>query len=374
MDRYWRELDQQYQADPTCAWEIRSVLGAAPARSRRAGRMTRIWRKYLDYPWLARRAVARDDAQIIHVLDHSFAHILPWLPAAAGTRKIVTVHDLGPLHEPDKLTRLQRKRFRRRMESLRLADLLLADSEFTRRDVTAVLGIPAEKFIVLPLGVDYERFSRVRAGPPPEWRQRLAGRKAILSIGAAIGRKNLGILPAIFRALRSLGHPMPALVRIGDRLPAPLSDELREVLGPDGVIETGSASEETLISSYQAADALIFPSRLEGFGLPLLEAMAAGCPVLSSNASSLPEVGGEAALYFSPDDPAAAAAHLARLLPDPAERASRIRLGRQHAAGFDWSVHYKRLTQIYSDAMKSGNAHRPGLMAPNLLTRGSGAR
>jgi alpha-1,3-rhamnosyl/mannosyltransferase len=359
MDRHWRELEQQYGADKTGAWDMRSVLGAPPARSRRANRLTRMWQKYCAYPWLARRAAARDNPQIIHVLDHSFAHLLPWLPSNPGVRKIVTVHDLGPLHEPDKLTRLQRNRFRRNMESLRLADLLVADSEFTRRDVCAVLGIPAEKFVVLPLGVDFERFSRVRGGPPPEWRQRLAGRQAILSIGATIGRKNLAILPAIFRALRSFGQAMPALVRIGDALPAKLLEELREVLGPEGVIETGSASEESLVSSYQAADALLFPSRLEGFGLPLLEAMAAGCPVLSSNASSLPEVGGDAALYFSPDDPAAAAAHLARLLPDPAERASRIQQGRQHAAGFDWSVHYKKLTQIYLDAMKSGSGGRP---------------
>lgn len=352
MDRHWRELEQQYGADKTGAWDMRSVLGAPPARSRRANRLTRMWQKYCAYPWLARRAVARENAQIIHVLDHSFAHLLPWLPSIPRVRKIVTVHDLGPLHEPDKLTRLQRNRFRRNMESLRLADLLVADSEFTRRDVCAVLGIPAEKFIVLPLGVDFERFSRARGGPAPEWRQRLAGRQAILSIGATIGRKNLAVLPAIFRALRALGQAMPALVRIGEALPAKLLEELREVLGPDGVIETGSASEESLVSSYQAADALLFPSRLEGFGLPLLEAMAAGCPVISSNASSLPEVGGDAALYFGPDDPAAAAAHLARLFSDQSFRQHRIEEGREHASAFSWRIHYTKLCEIYREILR----------------------
>ena len=99
--------------------------------------------------------------------------------------------------------------------------------------------------------------------------------------------------------------------------------------------------------AYRHADALLFPSRLEGFGLPLLEAMAAGCPVVCTDVTSLPEVGGDAALYFSPDDPSEAAAHLARLFTDGRWCQQHIERGRARSADFSWTEHYHRLLQIY---------------------------
>ena len=131
-------------------------------------------------------------------------------------------------------------------------------------------------------------------------------------------------------------------------MPPGLRAELGAALGPDTpVVELGLAPERDLLAAYGRADALIFPSRLEGFGLPVLEAMAAGCPVVCSDASSLPEVGGEAALYFSPDDPVTAAAHLRRLLADEAFRRERAALSHLRAAGFSWETHLNALRRIY---------------------------
>lgn len=172
----------------------------------------------------------------------------------------------------------------------------------------------------------------------------LAGRKVVLSVGATIPRKNLGLLPEVFRGVRVENM---TLLRIGALLPPELAAELRSVLGQAGLVELGNAPDEMLIRAYQRADALIFPSRIEGFGFPVLEAMAAGCPVVCTNVTSLPEVGGEAALYFAPDDPATAAGHLQRLLGDPALKAALTAAGQRQAAAFSWARHFEDLLAIY---------------------------
>ena len=202
---------------------------------------------------------------------------------------------------------------------------------------------------MLPLGVQADLFARTPAtGESPGWLKALDGHRVILSVGHVIGRKNLQILPGVFRQLNQGGMiENVALLRVGIALPEPLRDELRAVLGPGGLLELGRVSDAELAAAYGRADALVFPSRHEGFGFPVLEAMAAGCPVVCSNVTSLPEVGGAAARYFGPDDPGAAAEHLRALRPAPAARAGGGGAGRRQAAAFSWERHYERLREIY---------------------------
>ncbi len=349
MDRYWRELEYERRRQGVPAgWRIVSPAGEPPGESRRGGRLVRAWHKYAGYPWLAGRAARQPDVKVVHVLDHSFAHLLARVPP--GVFKVGTVHDLAPLHEGVELTADQRARFRRTVDNLRRADLVLADSRHSADDAIALLGLAPERMRVLPLGVCVERFaapaSREASAPP--WRTQLAGKKVVLSLGLAIGRKNLELLPAVFRELQKAApQEAVALLRLGQRLPETLRRELDGVLGADGVIELGYAPEEELVAAYQHADALIFPSRIEGFGFPVLEAMAAGCPVVCTDVTSLPEVGGEAALYFGPDDPARPAEHLRRLFTDEGFRRERVRLGQEQAARFSWREHYRKLLDIY---------------------------
>lgn len=350
MDRYWRELEhaRARQGVPE-GWRIVSPLGAAPDGSQRGGRLARAWHKYVGYPLAAGRAARGHGVRVVHVLDHSFAHLLAGVPER-GVCKVATVHDLAPLRDGADLTPSQQARFRRTVENLRRADLVLADSRHSADEAVALLGLAPERMHVLPLGVSTERFQAVSAAGTslPAWRQRLAGKQTVLSVGAAIGRKNLGVLPAIFRALLP-GVPgqKVALLRVGQPLPTPLRDELHALLGPENVVELGPAPDAELVAAYQHADALIFPSRIEGFGFPVLEAMAAGCPVVCTNVTSLPEVGGEAALYFGPDEPAGAAAHLRRLFTDEGFRQEQIRRGREQAARFSWGEHYRKLLDFY---------------------------
>jgi glycosyltransferase involved in cell wall biosynthesis len=358
MDRYWRALDCEYhrQAARTGlaveeAISIHCPLGAPPQTSRRAGRLSRPWHKYAAYPWQA-WCCSRAGMDVVHVLDHSYAHLLTRAPRRVF--KIATVHDLAPLRDATDLTPAQRDRFRRTVECLKLANLLLADSQPSASDTVEMLGIAPEKIRVLPLGVDVPRFAQPPAGPPPRWLEPLASRKVILSVGSVAARKNLQSLPAILQEVHVfpfVGHL--TLLRIGDPLPEALRNSLHNLLGPRGLLELGAVPEDELVAAYQRADALIFPSCLEGFGFPVLEAMAAGCPVVCSDATSLPEVGGDAALYFPPDNPIAAARHLRAVLDDPLERNARIAAGRLRADQFSWRQHYLTLTGIYRAAPPS---------------------
>ncbi len=360
MDRYWRELDRQRRSQVGGGSDlaIECPLGAPPEHSRPAARPIRIWQKYLAYPWQVRRASARPGVKVVHVLDHSYAHLLAWVPP--DSYKVATVHDLAPLRDGADLTPAQLARFRRTVEHLKLADAILAVSRYSASEAIALLGLSPEKVSVLPEGVDPTTFARPASeGGQPAWRAVLAGRRVVLSVGAVTHRKNLVCLPAVFHELGKLLPGVPlALLRVGAPLPAPLLDALRQMLGESGVVELGLVPDAELATAYRHADALIFPSRIEGFGFPVLEAMAAGCPVVCTNVTSLPEVGGEAALYFSPDDPRGAAAHLARLFTDERWRRDRVEQGRARSAGFSWETHYHQLLQIYRDGIASTRARQ----------------
>lgn len=349
MDRYWREIDGQQRRRAGEFPDLRFAcpLGDPPAHSRPRPRWQRGPLRYWLYPWQARVASRRPGVRVVHVLDHSFGYLLKAVPAR-GVFRVATLHDLAPLREGG-LTPGQMARFRHSVECLRLADLRLADSRHSADEAAALLDLAPDSIEVLPLGVDTGRFAATAGGGAPAWRTRLAGRPVVLSVGTVIGRKNLAILPDVFRALRTrlpAARP-PALLRVGAPLPAELRDALLAVLGADGLVELGPAPDDDLVAAYQGADALIFPSRLEGFGFPVLEAMAAGCPVVCTNVTSLPEVGGDAARYFAPDDPDAAAAGLHTLLTDPAARAAQVEAGRRQAARFSWERHFERLAEIY---------------------------
>src|SRR5262249_52737243 len=138
-----------------------------------------------------------------------------------------------------------------------------------------------------------------------------------------------------------------ALLRVGPKLPEELAGRLREVLRPGHFVELGKLSDDELAGAYQAVDVYFFPSLWEGFGLPVLEAMAAGTPVVCSDASSLPEVGGDAALYFDPGAPEEAAYQLIRVLTDGALGESLRTDGVVRARQFTWERHAEALREIY---------------------------
>jgi alpha-1,3-rhamnosyl/mannosyltransferase len=332
MWRYWQALRRAIPSNPDFDLKVIEAL-PVPGSVRRAGLLRRAWSKRVVYPWRIRRLPPAD---VYHLLDHSFAYLLPWLPRSV--RIVATVHDLAPLDDPACLSPAQMRRFRRTVECLRLASRLVVDSQFTAQRVAAHLGVAERNISVLPLGVDSAVFTPQPAARPGPY---------VISVGSCDARKNLAALvPVLREARRSI--PGLTLVRVGDPLPATLRLELEGLLS-GRLIELGSVDDRTLATEYSGALALLFPSRLEGFGLPVLEAMACGCPVVCSDASSLPEAGGDAALYFNPDDATAAAGHLARLAAQPECRASLVAAGLKRAGQFTWHAHAKALAGIYRE-------------------------
>ena len=343
MDRYWRELHNLVQKSQPMNTRIQCVLpGQPPTRSAPGSRLRRMLDKYVVYPSRARFAQAR----LFHVLDHSYAHLLPYLPRSA--RKIVTVFDLVPLEDPGMMSAAQVVRFKRTVQNLRLADHLISISEETRRKLGTFLNIPKERVTVAVPGTDFAAFQK----PVPECnavRQKLTELpKAILSVGSAIPRKNLRSLPSIFAHLRSqFEQGQCCFVRAGEKLPEALQREITAITGAKGFIELGPLFGEDLIAAYQSSHTLIFPSTLEGLTFVIPEAMAAGCPVVTNTLTANPEAGGDAALYYTEGDSKAAARQLLTLLEDDTEHARRRVLGIERARGLTWKRHFEILMDVY---------------------------
>jgi glycosyltransferase involved in cell wall biosynthesis len=268
-------------------------------------------------------------------LVHSLASTAP---ARGRFARVTTIHDLNYLMVPGAHFGVRGLGMRALVPlAARRSHRVIADSEATRRDLLERLGVPPAKVDVVPLGLG--RSAGAAPTPADELRERLGlGRRAVvLSLSAKRPHKNLrGLLDAL---ARMPSGERPVLVLPG--YPTPHEEELRAhagALGVDGDVRfAGWTSAEDVEGLFALADAFVFPSFYEGFGLPVLEAMARGVPVACSDRASLPEVAGDAALLFDPADPAAIAAALGRLLSDPAE-ADRLRTaGRARAATFTWA-------------------------------------
>jgi glycosyltransferase involved in cell wall biosynthesis len=295
----------------------------------------------------APRAAAMVGADIVHSLAST-------CPAAGGVVRVTTIHDLNYRLVPDThfgvrglgmrvLVPLAARRSRR----------LLVDAASTREDLHEHLGVPREKVDVAPLAARVPVDPEVTPEPELRARLELGDRPVVLSLSAKRPHKNL---PRLFRAVAALNPALrPVLVVPG--YSTPHEEELRDLAGELGIAELvcmppwlPAADLEGL---YRLAAGAVFPSLYEGFGLPVLEAMARGVPVACSNRSSLPEVAGEAALVFDPEDVEAIGSALERLLTDAA-LAERLRAaGREQAALFTWERTAELTVDSYRRALGS---------------------
>ena len=262
-------------------------------------------------------------------------------PPTRARRLVVTVHDLGFRMLPSTAPQVVPWWLRRLESTLRTATRVIVPSKSTRRDVEAAYGVEPERIEVIPLGVDAEIFRPATADEVTTVRRRFGidGRYVVfLGLDA---RKNL---PRLLEAFAGLpGSSRPQLVLAGGTPWDPSGvDHVRRALDSvpseigRQVVATGYVSERTKAALLGGAEALVYPSLYEGFGLPVLEAMSCGTPVLTSGVSALPEVTDGAAVLVDPNDTDAIAAGLESILTDEELRANLRRDGPARARTFSW--------------------------------------
>lgn len=310
-------------------------------RSSRASRIVGgMTREALYYPRGASRAAARRGADLLHVPAS--------MPARAprGLPLVLTVHDAIPWTHPEWFTRanaLQQRLLVTR--AARRADRIITVSATAKQDLVEHVGLREERIDVVHNGIS-GRFS-----PAHRDREWLAARfgvegPAVLSVGTPEPRKNLPGAIAAFAGVRERVPDARLLLVGGDGWLLPDLAERVAALG-DAAVVTGRVPDVDLVRLYASADCFLFPSFEEGFGLPPLEAMASGTPVVCSDRPSLPEVVGDAAVMRGPDDAAALADAVVELLSDP-ERAGVLReSGIAHSAAFTWRRAAEQTRDVY---------------------------
>ncbi|MBU4494419.1 MAG: glycosyltransferase family 4 protein [Acidobacteria bacterium] len=268
-------------------------------------------------------------------LTHSPTPLL--LPSRG--RKIVTVYDLFFVEYPEKADREAGRVFNRKIHrSLREADGIITISRFTRDRILDLFPVDEKKIRVIPLGLHRNFWVEGSIREFEETKSRLGLPSSyILFVGAMERRKNLVRLIEAFDLIQKRKPDLSLVIagREGEDTPA-VRARIRDLRLESRVHLIGYCRETDLRSLYRLADAFVFPSLYEGFGLPLLEAMACELPVAASGTSALTEVGGDAALYFNPDDPGEMAAVIERVLEDSALR-SRLQVkGKKRVEDFSW--------------------------------------
>jgi glycosyltransferase involved in cell wall biosynthesis len=285
-------------------------------------------------------------------LMHSLASTAPgWGPF----KRVTTIHDLNYRTVPDTHVGLRSLGMRVLVPlAARRSDRLIADSQSTANDIERLLGTPREKVEVVPLGtgVSYEG----DPAPAAELRARheLGDRPVLLTVSAQRPVKNHGTLIDALALIPAERRPL--LVLVGPSYDDDYGRQLRERAQAKQVSGDvrwlGWTTDSELEGLYALASVFVFPSLYEGFGLPVLEAMQRGVPVACSDRSSLPEVAGDAALTFDPEDPRAIAAAVEEILGDPAEAELMRAAGRAQAERFTWAQTARRTLRVYDRVLR----------------------
>lgn len=312
---------------------------------------------YVDEPWHPPtnvgwsvvglpRAAARARVDVIHAPAYT-------APLWSAIPVVLTIHDVSyerhPEWYPYRRDAIRRAFYRR---SARAAARVLTDSEFSAREIAAAYRIPRDRITVAPLGVS-DHFAAIDR--PNETLPAGISRPYLLHVGDLHERRNLPlVVHAMLEAQRRPGMPPLSLVLagvdrgIGDRLRAYAA----EAHVPDAVVCLGPVTDSQLLTLYRGAAALVYPSRYEGFGLPVLEAMACGTPVIASRAASIPEVLGDAGVLLDPDDEAGWAEAIAEVVTDEWKRGRMRKAGLERAPSFSWARTAAITLDVYREAAR----------------------
>ena len=294
------------------------------------------------------RAAAQAKIDVLHAPAYTAPF---WSPAPV----VLTVHDVSyernPEWYPYRRDWLRRAFYRR---SARSADHILTVSWFSASEIAAMYGLPAERVSVVPLGVSVT-FASGRDALPCELPAPVTT-PFLLHVGDIHQRRNLAVaVNAVLEARRHFGSlPALSLVLVGtDRGTGEALCTLAAEAGvPEAVVRLGRVEEPVLHALYRYATAFVYPSRYEGFGLPILEAMAGGLPVIASRAASIPELTGDAAILLDPDDDRGWIDAVIRVATDDELRRELAARGTARAALFTWARTARATMDVYHQVAK----------------------
>lgn len=350
--------------------QIEALIALNPGYDLRlfvAGPVNEVQRAQAPLPLYTTPISERNLVRIWHRLDIGFPRV-EWFTGGpldlfhatdfvlAPTRarhKLLTIHDLAFLFYPDAaLPSLHHYLNVAVPRSVRRADGIIADSYHTAHDLTKQWGVPPERIVVVQGGVDHNHFRPVQ---DPQQQQQVRKRYAIgdrpfiLALSRLEPRKNFARLIEAFALARAEANLPHRLVIAGSKgwLYEAIFRRVDELRLQEHVHFTGFVDDADLPALYSAAEFFAYPSLYEGFGLPIVEALACGTPVLTGDNSCLPEAGGPGALYVKAEEVHSIAEGLVRLATDEALRHQLREAGLQHAAQFTWERSARRLLEAY---------------------------
>jgi glycosyltransferase involved in cell wall biosynthesis len=296
--------------------------------------------------WQLSRCLRHDRPDLVHVQYTA--------PLGCPVPAVVTVHDVSFLEHPEYFPALRSLQLRITVgRTVRRAARILTVSEFSRVGIMKAYGLDGDRIVVVPNAAspEFRPISREQAAREVESRFGIRA-PYILSVGDLLHRKNqVGLIHAFAGLMREYPQFRHQLVLAGKN--TWFTPRVREAAVKSGMADRirmpGFVSDEDLLHLYNACEVFVFPSFFEGFGLPLLEAMACGRAVACSNSSAMPEVADGAALLFDPGTPAEMGKAIKDLLIDPELRARMERLGTVRAAHFSWQKAAARTLEVYYD-------------------------
>jgi glycosyltransferase involved in cell wall biosynthesis len=262
---------------------------------------------------------------------------------------VLNLYDLTFLRYPQYVTAVVRTYRQRVQQCLEWTDLIITSAESSKQEIIEFLKIPEDKIWVTPLASRYSHSAPEKKHDPKP--SSLSDAPYILFVSTLEPRKNVRTLIKAFNILktsRKLDHQLVLVGQKGWQF-GPIFDAIQASPWRDHIHHLGYLSDREVAACYSHADVFAYPSIYEGFGLPVLEAMTLGCPVVTSNTSSLPEVAGDAALLVTPTDAEELAAALERVIMDRSLRESLIEKGYRQASQFSWT----RTAKLTLDAYRS---------------------
>lgn len=309
-----------------------------------------LWKK-LKFGW---RSLRVGKLAQKHQLDiyHGLSHELPVWIGKTNIRTIVTIHDLIFLRYPQYFKPIDRKIYNRKFRhACKVANRIHAISEQTKQDLMSFYFVPEEKIKVIYQSINPVFFEKVEEAKKQELRLKYQlPPRFVLTVGTVEPRKNLlGLLEGMIQSKTYI--PVVVVGKLTD-----YQQKVQKFIEGDlnrlEVFFLSRIQDDELAVLYQMAEVMVYPSFFEGFGLPVAEANASGCPVITSFTSSLPEAGGEAPIYVNPEKPEEIGAALVRLLGDRNLRESMISKGLMNAQRFTPANFARQLKQLYNSVLE----------------------